>query len=1166
MTEVADSELVTTKEARDFYRLRPDMFIGAVVLGEPTNAFCMNAEGFVYNVPIRYNPGVLQLYMEALCNAVDNAHRTMSHRIDPGIIEINIVGDVFSIQNKGLPFRVEFINANVAFPPLNPLVAVLVEKTGTNFKDANGGSNTGIGRNGIGSTTITSLSEYFRLTCVDAIRNRAMIAEMSYDETVPRIQTNPAFHHTANGWEFEPSTDRYNESVTHIEWRPAERIFGTEWLSTTDQFVDLCRRIAFDCTLGGIRVSFNGLCIEPCANLLTYAQILYNREFANSFEFEHAGTRCVILDGEGQSIAFVNGLRTDKGIHVSALCSAVSGIPCMQKLASEDVAKRTITTNISKHLLFVMYVTGSNPRQESQTKQGLNAINGSNTYNVELPAAFDKKFATWSTYTKLRDILETKQVAKELKNKEFCTVHIAAQRCCKDAVLFLGEGKSTLDYLTKLRDMYPSAERRLIGVMCSQGKPSNTHNMSQLDCLKTPIIGDLIMRIGLDFEKTYTTEAEMATLKYGAVVLCTDPDVDGAHIKMLLCTFFVPRWPSLVQRGFLRDWLIPVIRVFKDKKIVSRFYTEEDFNDTGLTKGQSLKYYKGLGTSGDAELKDDFAWGRVRVITIGEASNVLLDALSSHGAETSALRKKHIIEYSKRWKYIAYGNTVRANSEVEQVDACEVRVRICAHELMPLNYILKHDLVNYYLTALERSLPAADGLKDSIRKLISHALAVKMNEEINLDRFAAGCAERTHYHFGQNNLIKAVRIMAGVYPVSGINWPLIETTSQIGSRMSLSAGGASSRYCNIIITKKLHMMVNPDILSIMPRECADGKDAGYANIMFDLPVILINGCNGVAVGWSVTVPPHHPIQLLDCILQNITGHDATLPLPHWNEFTGTVYWAPLQRKVKRYIDNDNKCEIVEETALGVFSAVGNLTYGPDGIHYITELPPYTSIVDYIEFLEGLIKNGSGVKSFENHSEANKPYFVVHATKTFSPVELRLVYTDSMSNMNFAIDGGVKSFESVGGYIQFYIEKMLTCYAAAKENKLAKLQNKFTSFNNQIRYIKLCIDGIIVFKDLSSEKLDEILTAHDLPLDIVVPDRMKTIDGIRSLEETAAIIAAEYNHLFEQSPSELYAKSLYELREKILCEYPPSDSCTIVVENISHIAGKKKSALIDSTVE
>jgi DNA topoisomerase-2 len=114
--------------------------------------------------------------------------------------------------------------------------------------------------------------------------------------------------------------------------------------------------------------------------------------------------------------------------------------------------------------------------------------------------------------------------------------------------------------------------------------------------------------IGLQIGKKYEDVIE---LRYGSIMIMTDQDHDGSHIKGLIINFIHHFWPSLLQMsGFLKEFVTPIIKVSKGNQTVQSFFTIPEYENWKSTeqnlKSLKIKYYKGLGTSTAKEGKEYF--------------------------------------------------------------------------------------------------------------------------------------------------------------------------------------------------------------------------------------------------------------------------------------------------------------------------------------------------------------------------------------------------------------------------------------------------------------------------------------------------------------------------------------------------------------------------------
>ena len=282
----------------------------------------------------------------------------------------------------------------------------------------------------------------------------------------------------------------------------------------------------------------------------------------------------------------------------------------------------------------------------------------------------------------------------------------------KDCTLILTEGDSAKAFAVAGLSVIG---RNYYGVFPLKGKILNVRDCIPAKILSNVEITYLKQIIGLRQNKIYT---DTNGLRYGHIMILTDADVDGSHIKGLFMNMIEHFWPSLIQiTGFIQSMVTPVVKVKKGKNITS-FYTLTEYNDwkneTNNGKGYDIKYYKGLGTSNRNEAKEYFK--DLRVIkyipdpeqeeeTVNEVELVQEDYIDlAFNKARSNDRKswvrtylaKNILDYNK--KEATFGEFV--NRELLHFSNADVR----------------------------RSIPSlVDGLKPSQRKIMYSCFKRKLN-------------------------------------------------------------------------------------------------------------------------------------------------------------------------------------------------------------------------------------------------------------------------------------------------------------------------------------------------------------------------------------------------------------------------------------------------------
>jgi DNA topoisomerase-2 len=138
--------------------------------------------------------------------------------------------------------------------------------------------------------------------------------------------------------------------------------------------------------------------------------------------------------------------------------------------------------------------------------------------------------------------------------------------------------------------------RDLFGVFPLRGKLLNVREATHKQILENAEINNMIKILGLQYKRKYNTEEDMKTLRYGKVMIMTDQDQDGSHIKGLVINFLHTNWPSLLQRGFIEEFITPIVKVKHHGQTMS-FYSIPEFEEwkraTANWMKWTIKYYKG---------------------------------------------------------------------------------------------------------------------------------------------------------------------------------------------------------------------------------------------------------------------------------------------------------------------------------------------------------------------------------------------------------------------------------------------------------------------------------------------------------------------------------------------------------------------------------------------
>ena len=180
----------------------------------------------------------------------------------------------------------------------------------------------------------------------------------------------------------------------------------------------------------------------------------------------------------------------------------------------------------------------------------------------------------------------------------------AGTRYAADCTIILTEGDSAKSLALAGIEI---VGRDKYGVFPLRGKFLNVREASNSKIMENPEIQNLIKILGISIGTKYEN---VSKLRYGKIMIMTDQDHDGSHIKGLLINFIHHFWPSLFKmEGFLKEFVTPIIKATKGNQSMT-FFTIPEYEQWAhgrSLKGWKVKYYKGLGTSTAKEAKEYFS-------------------------------------------------------------------------------------------------------------------------------------------------------------------------------------------------------------------------------------------------------------------------------------------------------------------------------------------------------------------------------------------------------------------------------------------------------------------------------------------------------------------------------------------------------------------------------
>ena len=538
---------------KEHIRLRPGMYIGK--LGDGAAA----------------DDGIYILVKEVIDNCIDEFVMGNGKRID-----VKVKDGKVSVRDFGRGI------------PLGKVVEV-VSRMNTGGKYDSKAFKKSVGLNGVGTKAVNALSSHFMVYAVRDGQKKS--ASFAMGDLVS---------------ESEPETSD-EQNGTYVEFIPDEQVFKKFAYKTAY----LEKMMWNYCYLNrGLSIHLNGEKFQSKDGLKDLLEnnmdgdplypIIHLEDEDIEVAFTHGRTY-----GEDY-YSFVNGQHTTQGgTHQSAFRESVA------KVIRDFYNKNYEASDIRQSIVAAISVKVMEPVFESQTKTKLGSQeiepNGKSMRafvndflkdkldnylhrNPEVAETLEKKIKQAERERKelagIRKIARDRSKKASLHNKKLrdCRIHLTDEKDPRreETTLFITEGDSASGSITKSRDVNTQA------VFSLRGKPLNVYGLTKKIVYENEEFN--LVQAALDIEE------DLDNLRYNRIVIATDADVDGMHIRMLLLTFFLQFFPDLVKRNHVYVLQTPLFRVRNKKKTLYCYSEEERRNAIQeLGKAPEITRFKGLG-------------------------------------------------------------------------------------------------------------------------------------------------------------------------------------------------------------------------------------------------------------------------------------------------------------------------------------------------------------------------------------------------------------------------------------------------------------------------------------------------------------------------------------------------------------------------------------------
>ena len=815
---------------------RPDSYVGNIE-NVIQDELVLRSTEFIRD-KINYNEALVRIFIEPLCNAIDNISRSNGVSKQTYIkITISDTQISFSNDGKGIPIE----EKNSLYIPETIFGTLL---SSSNYNDSKERKTSG--RNGLGIKLTNIFSIYFHISITDIDR------KLSYSQEWGNHMK------TKNSPTITTANKNTKHNVVSLAFKPDLKYFGVDNLTHLIPY--FCKKVvdaAFVCS--PVKVYLNNSVISM-QNIKDYAKYYISEIPKDKLSVKNSDYELLILpnntmeDNDSYIISFVNGIETPSGgVHVDTITSSI-----YEYYSNKFKTQKFVWKDIKRFFHIFIKCEVDKPSFRSQLKEKLTGPK----IKIEIPVS---SFSKWEITSIIKEYLENKndkklkdslQKSKKQKIEGYDSANKIGTKDSHKCILIITEGLSAKTFATVgiKHGCLGVSGRDYFGIYPIRGKLLNVRNASNDQIQKNREVNDIMQILNIKNGKSY-----------GKILLLTDADVDGSHIEGLFINFIEVLCPDMVNSIYTMR--TPILKIPNSNLY---FYDEYKANDYLLkNKIRNVKYFKGLGSNSHDEISDVFG---ANVIQYSYNKSTDLPSL-----ELAFSAKKTFSDKRKDW----LGNYQRCYIDDDSKSSITV------------SSFINKEFIRFSIDDCYRSIPSImDGLKVSQRKVLYGAFKKRLKYEgnaIKVAQLGGYIAEITNYHHGENNLYETIIRMTHEF-VGSNNIALLYPEGMFGSRLLGGKDSASPRYIftkqNLLTSLVFRNEDSPLLAQIS--EIDDGDIVEPKYFLPIIPMVLVNGSVGIGTGYSTCIPCYNPSDIIDIILKKLDSKTYQDITPYYKGFKGKI--------------------------------------------------------------------------------------------------------------------------------------------------------------------------------------------------------------------------------------------------------------------------------------
>lgn len=1075
---------------------RAGMYIGSIITNNEEHYILDENKNFVYK-KISFNSGLFKIIDEIFSNASD--HSIINDGCDK--IWINVEREpelrITVKNNSSTGISIKYGKSADGKDVYNPELVFGYLLTSSNYDETEARKGNGV--NGLGAKLTNLYSKEFSIDCYDGKKR--------FQKTYYELMT------------------KSNETIIKeckLKEKPYVQISFIPELSKfhnydiNDDFINYIYKRVYD--LSFVCNSKKKCDVYLNNELITIKNKLdyiakYNIDLSNVIDLkltEDIDVSFIYLPHNElvKSISFINNNFVEDGTHIQFITKNIYD-KIKGKCKNEVVKKCFQQSHLTDNCCIFMNCYIDNPDYDSQCKTNLrnkfkkmtkseidsltssdNSINAQDNQtvkiNIDIPEfeTFINKIYKCGIMEVINDLALSKEKAlnkktdgiktsKRIAIDKYESAKYAGTKESYKCLLIITEGDSAKTFADRGRALIGTD---YFGVFPIRGKMLNALKASNKEIAENTEITNIKKIIGLKNGEKYTKET-MKNLNYGGILILSDQDLDGYHIKGLVITFIHTLWPELVELGYCMSMNTPIKKAIpKNKKNKTlTFYTEVEYNNwinSGINiKDYTINYYKGLGSSTPIEVAECFKdfWNKIIYYQYEfEEKDIKL--------------KKEIVKgtVSKDAIYLAFhDDRIEDRKNMIQTYNPNTIVKIDNQRVLLSDYV-NSELIHYFYGDVIRTIPFLyDGLKPSQRKILYTLIKYKIDspdKRIKVSSLSGKVNDATAYTHGPTSLEEAIINMGQSFPASN-NINLIMPEGEFGTIRCGGADHASSRYIFAYLNKVVYKMFRSEDECILKYAEEEGQQIEPIVYYPIVPLVLINGATGIGTGYATSIPSYNPHEIINNLRYVITHIDDFNKnemkelIPYYNGYKGTIEKIGKNKYISKakYETSKNGITIYE---LPIEKWTDNYASGESG--FLNKLivktkKEKTNLIN--DYLNESCANDTKIQLYIS------PDMMINYNKDPELLEKTFKLTSKINSTNMWLhtfnDEGLDvlvKYDDVNDIIIDFYNTRIVKYDERKEIFTKILKNKLDIYNWKLKFIKDYINGVIVLTTVNGKKI------------------------------------------------------------------------------------------------